>query len=697
MVAAWHDEQAAEAAERWASRYGKDLALLVHASRLLGSDPALASHGGGNTSIKIHCDDLFGSPTEVLLIKASGHDLATITPDGFVPLDLQRLRRLVGETATTTPDLDRALRAARIDPDAGFPSVETLLHAVVPARVVLHAHAEAVLVLADQADGAALVETALGESFAVIEYAMPGPALAHQVARTLEARPAIQGLAVRHHGLFVWGASAEEAYRRLAEAVLACRRVADEGLRDEPLPRIEPEAPTPAGAEQAAVEFARRLRGRLSLPDRERGLPNRPVVEHRASAALLDLLRRPTCAELCRRGLLTPDHVLHTGVLPLVLEGPHDDLSPALDAFRRDYDAYVERHGGRIDQPGYDPRPRVILVPEVGVFGCGGSRREARAAASLAERTVFARFEAESLGRFDPTPEAEVHALEFWPLEQAKRAGRRPLEGRVALITGAAGAIGAGIAASLARQGAVVFLADRPGTEDQRRLARAVERVQREAGDEQALALPFDVTDPAAVEAAIDRTAPLCGGIDLLVLSHGMAEVAPIDDLDPARLETVFRVNALGAFHVLGTFVRQVRAQGRGGDVVLVSTKNVPDPGASFSAYSASKAAAHQLARVAAIELAGDDIRVNLVSPDAVFGDAEIPSKLWQEVGPGRARSKGLDPAELPEHYRRRNLLGTPVRVEDVARAVLFFALRQTPTTGAVLPVDGGLPGAFPR
>ncbi|MDQ7086888.1 MAG: SDR family oxidoreductase [Acidobacteriota bacterium] len=304
---------------------------------------------------------------------------------------------------------------------------------------------------------------------------------------------------------------------------------------------------------------------------------------------------------------------------------------------------------------------------------------------------------AEAIGRFDPTPESEVYALEFWPLEQAKRGRRRSLEGRVALVTGAAGAIGAGIAAALARLGATVFLADRPGAEDERRLARAVARVRREAGEDQALALPFDVSVPGDVDRALGRAALACGGVDLLVLSHGMAEVAGIDSIDPRRLETVFKVNALGAFHVLGAYVRQVRVQGAGGDVVLVSTKNVPDPGASFSAYSASKAAAHQLARVAAIELAPDDIRVNLVSPDAVFGDREIPSKLWQEVGPGRARSKGLDPAQLPEHYRRRNLLETPVRVEDVARAVLFFARRQTPTTGAVIPVDGGLPGAFPR
>ncbi|RMF72969.1 MAG: SDR family oxidoreductase, partial [Acidobacteria bacterium] len=209
--------------------------------------------------------------------------------------------------------------------------------------------------------------------------------------------------------------------------------------------------------------------------------------------------------------------------------------------------------------------------------------------------------------------------------------------------------------------------------------------------------LPFDVTDPGDVDRALAEAARLTGGVDLLVLSHGIAEVADIDALDPARLERVFRVNALGSFHVLGGFVRQVRAGGGGGDVVLVSTKNVPDPGASFSAYSASKAAAHQLARVAAIELAPHDIRVNMVAPDAVFGDDEIPSALWQEVGAARARSRGIDPAELPERYRRRNLLQARVTVEDVARAVLFFARRATPTTGAVLPVDGGLPGAFPR
>ncbi len=222
-------------------------------------------------------------------------------------------------------------------------------------------------------------------------------------------------------------------------------------------------------------------------------------------------------------------------------------------------------------------------------------------------------------------------------------------------------------------------------------------RVRAAAGEDAAHPLPFDVTDPGDVEAAWEEGCRLAGGIDLLVLSHGMAEVGEIADLDPGRLGTVFRVNALGSFHVLAAFVRRVRLEGCGGDVVLVSTKNVPDPGASFSAYSASKAAAHQLARVAALELAPLDVRVNMVSPDAVFGDEEIPSLLWQEVGAKRARSKGIDPAELPERYRRRNLLQARVTPGHVAAAVRFFAERRVPCTGAVLPVDGGLPGAFPR
>lgn len=392
---------------------------------------------------------------------------------------------------------------------------------------------------------------------------------------------------------------------------------------------------------------------------------------------------------------------------PLVLDARPDEDAASLERRARDavrsfaaqYEADLRAVRPDFVGVAEDFAPRVVLTPGVGVFAAGAGAREARIAADIAERTFLGQAAAETIGRFAPLPAREILAVEFWTAERSKlhEEQRAPLAGRVALVTGAAGAIGAAVSLALAGAGAFVFMADRPGSDDETRLARAAARVAAAADDDAAASRAIDVTAPGEVERAFDAMALIAGGVDLLVLSHGAALGGEIADLDPVRLAEVFEINTLGAFHVLGAFTRQVKIQGTGGDVVLVSSKNVADPGAAFAAYSASKAAAHQLARVAALELAPFDVRVNMIAPDAVFGDDEIPSVLWKTVGAERARAKGLDPATLPEQYRQRNLLKARVTAEHVAEAVLFFAERRTPTTGAVLPVDGGLPGAFPR
>ncbi len=681
------------------------LAELATACRLVGTDRSLVLGGGGNASVKGDFPRPWSpGPGGTLWIKPSGRDLASLGPADFVPLDLGRVRRLLDLPGLAADDLPAALAACRLDPDGPAPSVESLVHALVPGRAVLHVHPEPVLVLAAQPRGRELLGEVLGDRFAVLDYAMPGLSLARAAREALAAgNGQLWGLAFRHHGLFAWGAGPREAYGRLRAALGA----AEDALAG----RLAAASPWEPGVElradpRRAAVLAPLLRGVLALPS---GDPDRPWHRFLLGLAdddeLLSAIGRPGAAELAARGVLTPDHLVHTRNRPLVFrddpaeppERTRARLAEAVSGWGREYASYLARHG--MDPGRVDHRPRLVLVPGVGLFAAGETPARVAAAREIGRRSVLARDAAEAIGRFEPLSEEEIHRMEFWSGERAKieRERRGPLGGRVALVTGAAGAIGAGIAAELARAGALVFLADRPGERDRERLDRALRRVRRVAGPESAHPLPFDVTDPASTEDALDEACRAAGGIDLLVLSHGMAEVGDIADLDPERLRAVFGVNALGSFHVLGSFVRRVRREGCGGDVVLVSTKNVPDPGASFGAYSASKAAAHQLARVAALELAPLDVRVNLVSPDAVFGDEEIPSLLWQEVGARRARSKGIDPAELPERYRQRNLLRARVTAAHVAAAVLFFAERRVPCTGAVLPVDGGLPGAFPR
>jgi NAD(P)-dependent dehydrogenase (short-subunit alcohol dehydrogenase family) len=285
--------------------------------------------------------------------------------------------------------------------------------------------------------------------------------------------------------------------------------------------------------------------------------------------------------------------------------------------------------------------------------------------------------------------------MEYWPLQQKKlgKSGFALLQGQVALITGAAGAIGFGIARQLLNNGSVVVLTDI----HQDRLENARSLLRAEFGGERIQSLTFDVTDYPSVEKAFQEICRRVGGIDLVVPNAGVAYVARLEDLDPAQLDRVVAVNLKGTFNVIKAAIPIFKRQGTGGNIVVISSKNVFDPGPAFGAYSASKAGAHQLSKIAAIELADIGVRVNMVNPDAVFGDEKVCSGLWELVGPERMKSRGLDPEGLKAYYCQRSLLKKEVLPEHVGNAVVFFASDQTPTTGATLPVDSGIPGAFPR
>ncbi len=338
-----------------------------------------------------------------------------------------------------------------------------------------------------------------------------------------------------------------------------------------------------------------------------------------------------------------------------------------------------------------DPTPRVLVLPGIGLVAVGRTRSEARIVADIAEHTLRTKIWATTIGRYEGVSESELFDMEYWSLEQAKlgRASSAALEGQVALVTGGAGAIGEGVARELLRAGAHVLLVDK----DEPRLDAARERI----GGDRCESVCCDVTDEGDVRDAFLRAAELFGGVDVVVVNAGIARAGALADLDLEDFEAAVDVNLKGAFLTLRESLFQLRRQATGGNIVLISTKNVFAPGVEFGAYSASKAGAHQLGRVAALEGAGIGVRVNMVNADAVFGESENPSGLWREVGPGRAAARGIEPGDLEEFYRNRNLLKARVTPEHVGRAVVFFARQETPTTGAVLPVDGGLPDAFPR
>jgi rhamnulose-1-phosphate aldolase/alcohol dehydrogenase len=686
MLNRYRDDEAQRAVDTYGPRWGEHLALRTYTSRLIGAEPSLVLHGGGNTSVKDVATNVLGDAIDVLYVKGSGWDLASIEPPGFPAVKLDHLRRLVHLPTLSDEDMVNEQRVNMLDAGAPNASVEALLHAFLPARYVDHSHADAILQLTNHADGEAYVRDALGDDLLLVPYVKPGFDLAALCARLFAANPGCTGMILMSHGLFTWGDTAKASYDRHIELVSTAER----WLAARP-PRRAVRVPT--DVRDVTARVAPLLRG--ALHDGRSWL-----LDHRAGDDLLALLADDRLDRWATAGLLTPDHVIRTRPRPCVVRPPLDQGDEALAAalreavatWRAGQDAYFQAHAAGRPLRQLDGVPRVVLVPGVGLFGVGATTSEARIAADLGERTLQVKEDTEGVGPFQGLGDAELFEVEYWSLEQAKlgQTKERPLSRKVALVTGGAGAIGVGVAAKLLEAGAAVVLADR----DAAGLTRARAALGAKAA---CTTVVTDVTDAASVAAAFAHAARTFGGVDVVVPNAGVALSAPITDIDPADFRRVMEVNGTGTFLTVQAAARELLRQGTGGHLILISSKNVFGPGEEFAAYSASKAAAHQVGRVAALELARHGVAVNMINPDAVFAHGDIPSGLWAAVGPDRARARGMDPADLPDFYRQRNLLQATVTAEHVGNAVVFFASGLTPTTGASLPVDGGVAGAFPR
>lgn len=703
MLDRWSDSALREAVATWGPRWGDDLAARTYSARLIGGDPALVLHGGGNTSVKSEVRDLLGEPLRVLFVKGSGWDLGTIEPPGHPGVALDYLRRLRALPELSDEQMVAAIRSHMLDPSGPQPSIETLLHAWLPHKFVDHSHSDAIAALTSSSEGEAPIRAALGDRVAIVPYVKPGFSLAVLAAAVFERDPGVEAMVLVHHGLFTFGETAEQSYRRHIRLVRQATEYL-EGLARATGAGASPTASVSVSAARGhASRVAPLLRGALAERDAD-GVSRRVVLCWRGGERVLERLSSARLAEWAATGTLTPEHVIRTKARPLLVAPPaadedrawRDAIRVPLEAFRQDYASYFETNaaaaGGVERFRRLDDVPRVVLVPGVGLFGVGSSPADAAIAADIAEHTLDAKRWVSALGSWRSLSPAQLFEIEYWSLEQAKLDKREEgvLARRVALVTGAAGAIGRGIARQLLAAGACVVLVDL----DQ----AALEAARRELGrPERTLAVRADVTDTDAMRRAFEEAALAFGGVDVVVPNAGIARTAPLATMDPGEFRKVVEVNLTGVFVTLQQAARHLTRQASGGSVVVVSSKNVLAPGEEFGAYSASKAGAHQLGRVAALELAREGVRVNMVLPDAVFADGDVPSGLWETVGAERARSRGLDPATLPEHYRKRNLLQAKVTSTHVGRAVVFFAAELTPTTGAVLPIDGGLPGTFPR
>ena len=653
----------------------RDFALRIYTTHLLGRDPTLVLHGGGNTSLKTQIDHL-GQKLDVLRIKASGADMAAIGPAGLPAVKLDALRRLRALDDIGDQELVAIERANLIDPAAPNPSVEIMLHAFLPHKFVDHTHATAVLSVIDQPDGEKKCAEVFGRRLAYVPYLMPGFGLAKTAIEVFERTKPSDGLILGKHGIITFGETAREAYERMVAMVTLAEEFIAKNRKARVIATLWRE-PGPIAT------VAPIIRGACSQKDeRTEGAWRRLVLEFRGNQTVLSLLQSDL-ARLHRGGVITPDHTIRTKNWPLVL--PHADKGKledfagasreAVKSFVEHYRDYFERNDKRVGggKRELDPLPRVVLVPGLGLFGLGRTKQDAVITADIAEQWMAGIADAEAIGTFETISEAEMFDVEYWPLEQAKLGARKepPLAGQIAAITGAAGAIGAATATAFSAAGAEIALLD---------VNVAAARETAQSLGPTALALECDVTDVASVDAAFGKIAEHFGGVDIAVSNAGAAWQGRIGEVDEKILRDSFELNFYGHQRVAQAAVKIMLAQRTGGCLLFNVSKQSVNPGPDFGPYGVPKAALLALMRQYALDYGADGIRANAVNADRIRSGLLTETFIEE-----RAKARGVSAKE----YMSGNLLRREVTADDVAQAFLHQALALK-TTADVTTVDGG-------
>jgi len=693
----------------WSEKEAKGLTgidLLVYRSRLIGQEPALVLWGGGNTSLKHEEADFRGRSVAVMRIKGSGSDLRTIQRDRFPGVRVDDLLPLLERNDMSDEEMVSYLSHCLLEPGSPRPSIETLLHGFVPHPHVDHTHADAVLTLTNTTDGKRHVEAVFGKEAIWIPYRRPGFRLSRDVAEGVRGNPEARCAILEKHGLITWGDTARESYDATIEMNTRAEKYAREkgrrrsvfgGLVQEPLP--------PTTRRAAFTRIAPFLRGLLSRTGN--GGLERVVLRFDESSDVLEFVGSEAGPQIALAGPATPDHLLYTRARPMFVPGPapgqldrpedfdalKQAMSKAMEKYVAWYGVFFKKHASR-KTPKLNPRPRVILLPGLGMVTAWKDAKSAALVGEIYRHSIQIMRGAQALGEYRSLGMKDSFEVEYWPLELYRMSlapDERQLARRIALVSGAASGIGRAIARQLALEGCHVVVTDR----DLGGVESLADEINDQMGIERALALAMDVTNEVSVEKAFDAALVAYGGLDIIVSNAGIAHCCPIDRMARDDWERSFDVNATGHFLVSRQALRILKDQGLGGSMIFIASKNVLAPGKDFGAYSASKAAQTQLARILAIEGGQFGIRVNTINPDAVFEG----SRLWSaEMREERARAHGIKPDELEEFYRRRNLLGVRVTAEDVAEAAVWLACdRSAKTTGCIITTDGGVKDAFPR
>ena len=673
----WNDTAAEKMVGDYAlSGVSRDLALRVYTTRLLGGDPRLVLHGGGNTSVKTTATDLVGDNWDVLCVKGSGWDMGVIEPQGLPAVKLAALLKARKLEKLSDEDMVALQRANLIDPSSPNPSVETLLHAFLPHKFVDHTHSTAILGLVDQVNSEEICRDVFGRRLGFVPYIMPGFDLAKAAAEVFEQDTSVEGLILDKHGIFTFGESAREAYDRMIDAVTAAEEYIAKGTRAAPA-----RAALPANISTPAA-IAPMLRGAVAV-DKGEGRFDRMISDFRTSDAILDFLASSKLEELAARGVSTPDLSIRIKTGPMAVPAPDADkasdyksvIHRHVEKFADDYRAYFATNDAKdnVKRTMLDQMPRLTLVPGLGMFGHGRTLKDAKIASDVGEMWIEAVNGAEAIGEFHPLSKADLFPLEYWSLEQAKLASNKPkpLTGQVVLVTGGAGAIGAATAKLFADYGAHAVVVDLDA-------GKAAEAAKK-AGNS-SIGVGADITNPAEMRAAFDKAVAAFGGVDILVSNAGAAWEGKIGEIDDALLRKSFELNFFAHQSAAQNAVRIMLEQGTGGVLLFNASKQAVNPGAKFGAYGLPKAATLFLSRQYALEYGADGIRSNAVNADRIrsglLTDAMIAS---------RSGARGLSEKD----YMSGNLLGQEVTAEDVAQAFLHQALAER-TTADVTTVDGG-------
>jgi rhamnose utilization protein RhaD (predicted bifunctional aldolase and dehydrogenase)/NAD(P)-dependent dehydrogenase (short-subunit alcohol dehydrogenase family) len=662
------NEAAKWVAEAGDERSDQELAQRVYTSRLIGQNPDLVMHGGGNTSVKLTRENLFGEIRNVIHVKGSGWDLDTIRAPGLPGLWLDPLRELRKLNTLSDAQMVNVQRANLLYSSSPNPSVETLLHAFLPHKFVDHTHATTFLILANLPHATDICREIFGPKLGIVPYIMPGFALAKKAAEVFDSDPNVEGLMLLGHGHFAFGETAKESYDLIISHTQA---VAD---------YLKMEKPTALFVRQDhavhdVLPVIRGLVAEMIGPDAPM-----PIMDMRNGAEQVRFMERTDVDDLAKRGTASPDHVIRIKGRPLVLRksvwsSGRAAIRKALDAYASEYRAMFERQAPLADQPKkmLPPDPKTIWMEGVGFIGLGVNAKAARIAGDLVVQNARVRAIGEDAGGFYPISEKDLFDCEYWSLEQAKLGKGTPpkMQGKVVMVTGGAGTIGFAIAKAFAKLGAQCFLVDL----DQTALEKALESLgEGHAG------LTLNVTEAAAARRVMHSVVAAFGGLDILVSNAGAALAGPMLDLSADKMREAFELNFFSHHAFATEAAKLIKAQARGGQILFNISKQAVNPGKNFGAYGMPKAATFFLMRQLALELGGDGVRVNGVNADRIRSGL-----LTDDFIAERASARGVS----EDQYMAGNLLNKEVRAEHVAEAFIALALSER-TTGHVMTVDGG-------